>query len=147
MVEFRSALREDLPSILELYRQLNPDDGAKKAPDAEAIWASIRSDDKIRYFVAAAGGRVVATCFICIIPNLSRGGRPIGFIENVVTDEKHRRKGIGKKLMGMAVDYARDSGCYKAILQSGIKRTEAHAFYESIGFDGASKRAFEIRFD
>ena len=47
----------------------------------------------------------------------------------------------------MAVDYARDLNCYKAILQSGIKRTEAHAFYESIGFDGSSKKAFEMRFD
>ena len=31
-------------------------------------------------------------------------------------------------------------------LQSGVTRPEAHKFYESMGFDGNSKRAFEIRF-
>ncbi len=145
MIEYREALREDLPSILELYKQLNPLDG--ETENAEAIWAGIRSDGKIRYFVASDGGRAVAACFICIIPNLSRGGRPIAFIENVVTDAGHRRMGLGRKVMEMAVSFARKNGCYKAVLQSGNKRTEAHAFYEAIGFDGTSKKAFEMRFD
>jgi hypothetical protein len=34
----------------------------------------------------------------------------------------------------------------KIVLQSGSKRKEAHIFYEKCGFDGNSKRAFEIRF-
>jgi hypothetical protein len=33
----------------------------------------------------------------------------------------------------------------KIILQSSAKRTEAHKFYEKCGFDGNSKRVFEIR--
>jgi hypothetical protein len=33
------------------------------------------------------------------------------------------------------------------ILQSGIARTEAHQFYENKGFDGESKKAFDMRLD
>jgi len=49
--------------------------------------------------------------------------------------------------MEMAIDHARRNNCYKAILQSGNKRTDAHRFYEAIGFDGSSKKAFEVRLD
>jgi GNAT superfamily N-acetyltransferase len=77
---------------------------------------------------------------------LTRGGKSIGFIENVITDEKHRRKGIGKKIIKEAIEYAKEQNCFKVLLQSGNKREEAHRFYESIGFDGGSKKAFEMRF-
>jgi GNAT superfamily N-acetyltransferase len=48
--------------------------------------------------------------------------------------------------MEMAIEYAREEECYKVVLQSGIKRTAAHKFYETIGFSGETKRAFELRF-
>ena len=48
--------------------------------------------------------------------------------------------------MEMAIEYAKENNCYKVTLQSGIKRTEAHKFYEKIGFNGGAKRAFELRF-
>ena len=47
--------------------------------------------------------------------------------------------------MENAIQYAREQNCYKVLLQSGSKRTDAYGFYESIGFDGESKRAFEMR--
>ena len=99
----------------------------------------------IKYFVAKDNEKIIASCYICIIPNLTRGGKSIGFIENVITDTEYRGKGIGKKIMENAIKYAKGQNCYKVILQSGNKRTDAHGFYESIGFDGESKKAFEMR--
>jgi ribosomal protein S18 acetylase RimI-like enzyme len=81
-----------------------------------------------------------------IIPNLTFNGKSIGYIENVITSEKHRRKGIGKKMIETAIKYAKKENCYKVVLQSGVKRTTAHKFYESLGFNGESKKAFELRF-
>jgi GNAT superfamily N-acetyltransferase len=83
---------------------------------------------------------------LAIIPNLTRNGRSNGFIENVITDEKYRKKGIGKKIIEMAIKHGKQNNCYKIILQSSFKRKENHIFYEKCGFDGDSKRAFEIRF-
>lgn len=97
------------------------------------------------YVGAVEDGEVVSTCYLAIIPNLTRGGRPIGFVENVVTDAAHRRQGLARRVLEEAVRIAREQGCYKVMLQSGAGRTQAHALYESIGFDGQSKRAFDMR--
>jgi len=144
MIEYGILLENELFSLLELYKQLNPKDDMINEFTAKSIWENIESQN-IKYFVAKENGKIIASCYICVIPNLTRGGKSIGFIENVITDIEYRGKGIGKNIMENAIKYAKDQNCYKVLLQSGSKRTDAHRFYESLGFDGESKRAFEIR--
>jgi GNAT superfamily N-acetyltransferase len=145
MIEYGILEEKELLSLLELYRQLNPADGIIGEAIAKNVWESIKNQN-IKYFVARENEKIIASCYICIIPNLTRGGRPIGFIENVITHTDYRRKGIGKTVMKNAIAYAKAQNCYKVLLQSGNTRTEAHEFYEAVGFDSASKKAFEIRF-
>ena len=40
------------------------------------------------------------------------------------------------------IEIAWQEGCYKVMLLSGSVRTDAHRFYESIGFEGDSKKGF-----
>ena len=143
-IVIRAAVEADLQQVFKLYGELNPSDPPIDEAAAAAVWKQA-VECGVTYFVAEAGGNIVATCYIAIIPNITRGCSPIGFVENVITASSHRRRGIGKKLLEAAVEFAKSKGCYKVTLQSGSKRTDAHAFYESIGFDGDSKRAFEIR--
>ena len=144
MVEYGILLENELLSLLELYKQLNPEDNIIDEFTAKNIWKRIEAQN-IKYFIAKENGKIIASCYICIIPNLTRGGKSIGFIENVITDIEYKGKGIGKNIMENAIKYAREQNCYKILLQSGNRRTDAHRFYESVGFDGESKRAFEIR--
>jgi GNAT superfamily N-acetyltransferase len=37
-------------------------------------------------------------------------------------------------MMHFALAQARTAGCYKMALSSNLRRTSAHAFYESLGF-------------
>jgi len=134
----------DLSSLLDLYQQLNEDDTINEIT-AKNILEDVKRQN-IKYFVAKENGKIIASCYICIIPNFTRGGKSIGFIENVITDVEHRRMGIGRAVVENAIKYAKEQNCYKVVLQSGNKRTDAHLFYEKIGFDGESKKAFEIRF-
>ena len=143
MVEYGILMEHELLSLLELYQQLNTDDVMDEIT-SKNIWKNIEKQD-IKYFVAKENGKIIASCYICIIPNLTRSGKSIGFIENVITDIKHRRKGIGKTMIENAIQYAKDKKCYKVLLQSGKKRIDAHLFYESLGFDGESKKAYELR--
>ena len=145
MLVYTAAQKVHLPGILALYKQLVPEDTPIGIDEANELWDKGERQG-LKYFIAADGNRVVSALNIAIIPNLTRGGRSNAFIENVITDEKYRRKGIGKKLIEMAVQYARDNKAYKVVLLSSMKRKEAHLFYESCGFDGNSKRGFEIRF-
>ena len=65
--------------------------------------------------------------------------------KNVVTDREYRNLGLASKVIDMAIEFAKDHHCYKVILQSSIARTEAHQFYKSKGFNGESKKAFDMR--
>jgi GNAT superfamily N-acetyltransferase len=142
---FRTAKKKDLKCILELYKQLNENEEMIRQNEAESIWALIRKNKFIKYFIAEENSKIISTCYIAIIPNLTRHGKSIGFIEKVITDKNYRKQGIGKRVIEQAIEYAKKCNCYKVLLQSNNKRKEAHLFYKSIGFDGNSKRAFEIR--
>ncbi|MDR2937641.1 MAG: GNAT family N-acetyltransferase [Prevotellaceae bacterium] len=144
MIEYGTLKDDELPELLELYKQLNPNDDAASEAAAKNIWADIKRQN-IQYFVARKDGKILASCYLCIIPNLTRGGSAIGFIENVITDAAHRRMGLGKNVMQNAIAHAKKQGCYKVVLQSGNNRAEAHEFYAALGFDGTSKKAFEMR--
>jgi GNAT superfamily N-acetyltransferase len=145
MVKYCIAEKEHLPKILELYKQLLPEENPLNIDDANKIWEKIEKNG-IKYFIAMDGEKIISSCYLAIIPNLTRGGKSNGFIENVITAEKYRRKGTGKNIVKKAIEYGKENNCYKIVLQSGIKRKGAHIFYEKCGFDGGAKKAFEIRF-
>ncbi|MBR6879662.1 MAG: GNAT family N-acetyltransferase [Clostridiales bacterium] len=146
-MEFRRLTNSDLTSLLELYMQLDEDDEKCPFEQSESVWKEIEDSDNIRYFGAVDDGKVVSTCYAVYIPNLTRGNRGICFIENVVTDRQYRGRGLASGVIDMAVAFAKERNCYKVILQSGISRTDAHRFYEHKGFNGTSKRAFDMRLE
>jgi GNAT superfamily N-acetyltransferase len=144
MIEYCIARKEHLPKILELYKQLLPEEDPININYANKIWEEIEQNN-IKYFIAIENNKIISSCYLSIIPNLTRNGKSNGFIENVITDEKYRKKGIGKRIIKMAIEYGKQNNCYKIILQSSFKRKKNHIFYEKCGFDGDSKRVFEIR--
>lgn len=147
-IEFRQLTQKDLPSLLELYVQLDENNKDLTTESSIPIWEEISKNPNIKYFGAvdtANGDRVVSTCFTMIIPNLTAHGRSICFLENVVTDSAYRKQGLARKVIEMAIEDAKSHNCYKVILQSNCKRTEAHRFYENLGFDGNLKKAFDLR--
>ena len=147
VMEFRKLTISDWPSLLELYKQLDEYDEQSTFEQSEMVWKEIEENSNIQYFGAIENGKVVSTCYAVYIPNLTRGNRWICFIENVVTDKEHRNCGLASKVIDMAVDFAKEHHCYKVILQSGIARTKAHQLYENKGFNGASKKAFDLRLE
>ena len=144
-MEYRRLTEQDLPSLLELYKQLQPEDEILSAEKTEAVWQEIENNPGIHYYGAIDNGKVVSSCYAVYIPNLTRSTRGICFIENVVTDKDYRNRGLASSVIDMAISYAKEKNCYKVILQSGITRVDAHRFYESNGFDGNSKKAFDMR--
>lgn len=147
-IQFRQLTEKDLPSLLELYIQLDKNNKDLTSQDSMAVWKEISKNPNIKYFGAIDrdnGDKVVSTCFTMIIPNLTANGRSICFLENVVTDASYRKQGLARKVIEMAIEDAKACNCYKVILQSNCKRTEAHRFYEKLGFDGNLKKAFDLR--
>jgi ribosomal protein S18 acetylase RimI-like enzyme len=145
-MEYRIARKEDLQELLGLYKQLNPEEEPIDVEKAYSIWDATEKGSATRYFIAVDNTKIASACNITLVPNLTRNGKSFAIIENVITDNDYRRQGIGKKVIQNAVQYAKENNCYKVVLLSSVKRTESHRFYESIGFNGNSKKGFEIRF-
>src|SRR5690606_381315 len=102
--------------------------------------AEILASPRFRLVVAADEGVLVGTCYLNIIPNLSRGARPYALIENVVTEATRRRQGIGSAVIERALQLAWDANCYKVMLLSGRKERAIQTFYESCGFAADQKQ-------
>ena len=55
-------------------------------------------------------------------------------VEDVVVDEKMRRRGIGEALMQEAINLARQAGANGVSLTSNLQREAANLLYQSMGF-------------
>ena len=68
--------------------------------------------------------------------------RPYAVIENVITDQNYRNRGIGKAIMQYAINRAWEAGCYKVMLMTGRKEESTLKFYKSCGLESGLKTAF-----
>lgn len=141
----RKARTEDLPGILALYRHLHPDDPSLDIAAATPAWTALLSSGLTTVLVADRAREIAASCTLAIIPNLSRGARPYGVIENVVTHGAYRRIGLGRAVLQAAIDIAWSADCYKVTLATGSRQAATLKFYEDAGFRQGGKTSFEIR--
>lgn len=132
-ITVRSAVEMDLSVLLALYSELNPDDPLLPEASADAIWAAISRQQGRTILVAEAGGVVAGTADCIVLPNLTRGGRAILFVENVVVAGSFQRRGVGRQLMEAAVRLGVSAGCYKVQLLAADD-AYVHTFYEACGF-------------
>jgi GNAT superfamily N-acetyltransferase len=139
----RQFIEEEPDALLELYRHLHPHDPAPQADaHTRAVWRQIRADPNLLHFVAEVNGVPTATCTLTIVPNLTRGARPYGVVENVVTHPEFRRRGLGSAVLKAACEQAWRRGCYKVMLMTGRTDPGVGAFYAAAGFVAGVKTAY-----
>jgi GNAT superfamily N-acetyltransferase len=139
----RLARIDDLAGLLELYRDLHSADEPLPGPGVvEKVWSDMLSNPWQQVFLLEQDGRLVSSCVLQIVPNLTRGARPYGLIENVVTRQDKRGLGHGSKVLKAALESAWDKGCYKVMLLTGRKDPEVFRFYEKAGFKAGVKTGF-----
>ena len=145
MIE-RTANLDDRDLVLDLYKHLHESDEA--FPELEVLdsaWTQLIDNELTHCFVIEDSGLLVCSCILSLTPNLTRGCRPFGLIENVVTRAEHRRKGLGRRVISNALEFAWEANCYKVMLMTGRKDQAVYDFYASCGFSGDEKRAFIAR--
>jgi GNAT superfamily N-acetyltransferase len=142
----REIEQSELEDLLTLYADLHDsDDPLPGRSVVFALWDRIKADPNQKYYGAFEQDRLVSSCVLMIVPNLTRGCRPYGIIENVVTHHDFRRKGLGKAVLAVALEHAWEQNCYKVMLLTGRKTEVVFSFYESAGFDRYAKQAFLAR--
>ncbi len=141
----RKARDADFARVMELYRQLQPSDPVLSDGTDRAAFDEILRSPWLSLFVLEDAGGIQSSCYLNVIPNITRSARPYAVIENVITDAAARRNGYGKRVVAHALEQAWAAGCYKVMLQTGSKREATHAFYRACGFSGDAKQAFIIK--
>ena len=143
----RTAYLGDLAGLLALYRELHVDDPVLSHAVSQQTLQQIIESPWMHLIVASEGATtpLVATTYLNIIPNLTRGAQPYAVIENVVTLKDLRGRGVGQALMQHTLEFAWQQGCYKAMLQTGSKNPNTHQFYRRCGFTADDKTGYLAR--
>ena len=114
--------------LLELIRHLSP---CPEPSIAKKILGDIMRNPDQLLIVSVAEDQVIGTAELLLRPNLSHGGRPAGYIENVVTHPDYRGNGVGREMIDHLVQTAEKKGCYKVTLSCSDGNVP---FYEKCGF-------------
>lgn len=138
--QLRRADEDDVGPIVELMAQdqlrasVDSSDPARRAP-YKAAFAAIDTDPAHLLCVAEDSlGGIVATMQLSFLPGLARGGALRMQIEAVRVDEGLRGNGLGSAMIRWAVEEAARRGASLVQLTSDNTRTDAHRFYERLGF-------------
>jgi GNAT superfamily N-acetyltransferase len=134
----RRAVRDDLPAVVALLAQDELNTGGDGTdgglePYLRAFDA-IDADPAHLLLVAEVDGDVVGTLQLSVVPSLPHRGAFRGQLEGVHVRADRRGAGLGAAMVGWAVAEARRRGCAQVQLTSQKRRTDAHRFYERLGF-------------
>lgn len=95
--------------------------------------------DSHHTLVAELAGKVVGFIGLVTLP-VYEHPHPIGWILALSVSSDHRRQGIGKSLVEAAEAFYRQRGIADLRVHSSLQRSEAHEFYQSLGYDRTGYR-------
>ncbi|MGC0383748.1 GNAT family N-acetyltransferase [Streptomyces sp. SAI-129] len=146
-LEIRPTTAEDIPAVVAMLAD-DPLGAQRESPDDLrpylAAFGRLRADPNQQLVVAVRDDRVVGTLQLTIVPGLSRRGALRSIVEGVRIHGDERGSGLGTQLIEWAIDESRRQGCHLVQLTSDKTRTDAHRFYERLGFT-ASHTGFKLQ--
>jgi GNAT superfamily N-acetyltransferase len=140
MAEIRRARREDLHAIITLLAD-DPLGSSRETisdpPAGEYVSAMdvIESDPNQFLAVMVDGEEVIGTLQLTFIQGLARRGMKRGQIEAVRIAGSRRSEGLGEEMFEWAIEECRKRGCHIVQLTTDRSRSDAHRFYDRLGFE------------
>ncbi|RJX40598.1 GNAT family N-acetyltransferase [Paenibacillus pinisoli] len=136
---FRKAVKED---VREIVRMLADDElGAARERYEEPLpevyyeaFADMEAQRGNQILLAVEGDAVRGCLQLVFIPGLGRLGMRRAIIESVRVDRAYRGEGIGQVMIKEAIELARAENCQMVQLTTDKSRSDAHRFYERLGF-------------
>lgn len=136
-LEIRAAGIDDLSEIVAMLADDALGAGRESPDDLtpyQAAFQRLAGDPNQHLMVAVRADRIVGTLQLTVIPGLSRRGSTRSVVEGVRVHKDERGSGLGTRLIQWAVDESRCQDCQLVQLTSDATRTDAHRFYERLGF-------------
>ena len=141
MIKIEPVAERDLPELAVLYRELS---GNEQLVDKmRNSFINIKADDAYILLGAKIGHRLAGSVMGIVCHDMVDDCRPFMVIENVIVSKEFRNRGVGRALMERIEEFCVIRNCYYSMFVSGIKRTGAHRFYESIGYKADMVKGFK----
>ena len=139
-IVFRSARREDLPSIVALLADDEFGGGREEPsdplpPEYYRAFEAIDANPNDNLIVAELAGTVVGTLQLTFLSCIANRGGWRAQIEGVRIVSARRGSGLGREMILWALDQARQRGCQLVQLTSNKRRLDAIRFYRALGFE------------
>lgn len=138
----RETRTSDLDDLLELYTQLHDNNTPVIDNSLKQLWDNILADENHHIIVGLVNERIISSCVLIVVPNLTHNQRSYALIENVVTHVDYRNNGYATQLLEYAKKIATNENCYKIMLLTGSKKESTLRFYEKSGYNQNDKTAF-----
>jgi ribosomal protein S18 acetylase RimI-like enzyme len=138
----REASASDLGAVYALYGDLHDGDGLADPAARAAAKEALSANPGAHLFVAEADGELVSSCVLFVLPNLSRGARPFGLIENVGARRDRRNRGHATAPLGHVLAFAWEAGCDKVMLVTGRSEPAVQWLYRRTGFLPGAKAGY-----
>ena len=68
------------------------------------------------------------------VRDVIRYPKPISELDELFIDPWQRKKGIGRQLMQVVEEKAKELNCYRVFIESQYQHKDGHAFYEALGY-------------
>lgn len=148
-VTMRRAKVDDLPAIVAMLAddekgRAREDASLPLDPSYAVAFEAIDGDANQLLAVAELDDAIVGTLQLSFLPGISFRGAWRGQIEAVRIASDMRSRGLGTAMIDWAVDLCRERGCRMVQLTSHRTRTDAHRFYERLGWE-QSHAGFKLR--
>jgi len=88
--------------------------------------------------VAEASDRILAGFLEIDLRSHADGcnpSRPVGYVEGWYVAENHRHRGIGRKLLAVAEDWARSQGCVEMASDTWVDNEVSQRVHEALGYE------------
>jgi GNAT superfamily N-acetyltransferase len=136
-LRFRPATEADVPAIVAMLADdalgATREDPSDLAPYF-AAFERIDSAPDQHLIITERRGQILGTLQLSLVAGLSRRGATRAIIESVRVSADARGLGVGTAMMNHAIELARSAGAVLVQLTSDASRTDAHRFYDRLGF-------------
>ena len=128
----RDAEPADIPALTELMNELGYN---TTVDEMKTRFENIQTSKDYKTFIAITDTAISGMVGMTKNYSYEQNGIYVRVLA-LVTHRRFRQKGIGKKLMDVAENWAREIGAEKVLLNCGNReeRAIAHLFYKKIGY-------------
>jgi aminoglycoside 6'-N-acetyltransferase I len=136
-------------------RLAEPSDREQLLRMREALWAKAPPEEHARELTLILEGKAPVTMpLIILVAEASdrrlagflevdlrshadgcNPSRPVGYVEGWYVADNHRHKGIGRKLLAAAEDWARSQGCVEIASDTWVDNEVSQRVHEALGYE------------